>query len=113
MVDRITPATARRIAPLVADMTGFEDAWPVVAEPFRQWVIEDHFPLGRPRWEDVGALMVADVASLRDDEAALPERRAFDAGLSLGSPPDVETIADAMADAEFRRTSSAACGARI
>src|SRR5439155_23060138 len=30
--------------------------WPVVCEPFRQWVVEDRFAAGRPRWEDVGVL---------------------------------------------------------
>ena len=37
-------------------MAGIEDGWPVVGEPFRQWVIEDAFAAGRPAWEDVGAL---------------------------------------------------------
>jgi mannitol 2-dehydrogenase len=40
----------------LADSTGIEDGWPVVAEPFRQWVCEDRFAAGRPPWEDVGAL---------------------------------------------------------
>src|SRR4029453_4184696 len=30
--------------------------WPVVCEPFRQWVVEDRFAAGRPRWEDAGVL---------------------------------------------------------
>jgi mannitol 2-dehydrogenase len=45
----------------VRDRFGVEDAWPVVAEPFRQWVVEDHFTLGRPAWERVGAQMTPDV----------------------------------------------------
>jgi len=40
---------------------GVEDAWPVVCEPFTQWVIEDDFPAGRPPWEEVGVQMVDDV----------------------------------------------------
>jgi mannitol 2-dehydrogenase len=40
---------------------GVDDAWPVVAEPFRQWVIEDRFAAGRPRFEDAGALFADDV----------------------------------------------------
>jgi mannitol 2-dehydrogenase len=35
---------------------GVDDGWPVVCEPFRQWVIEDGFAEGRPRWEDAGVL---------------------------------------------------------
>jgi mannitol 2-dehydrogenase len=38
-----------------------EDRWPVVCEPFTQWVLEDRFPLGRPPFEDVGVQVVADV----------------------------------------------------
>jgi mannitol 2-dehydrogenase len=56
MVDRITPVTAPADLQWLHDTHGIEDRWPVVAEPFRQWVMEDEFSGGRPRWEDVGAL---------------------------------------------------------
>ncbi len=56
MVDRITPATSDDDRAWLVDAVGIEDRWPVVAEPFRQWVIEDEFASGRPRWEDVGVL---------------------------------------------------------
>jgi mannitol 2-dehydrogenase len=56
MVDRITPATADADREWLRDTAGIDDRWPVVAEPFRQWVMEDDFAGGRPRWEDVGAL---------------------------------------------------------
>jgi mannitol 2-dehydrogenase len=56
MVDRITPATSDADRAWLLEKYGVEDRWPVVAEPFRQWVIEDEFANGRPRWEDVGAL---------------------------------------------------------
>jgi fructuronate reductase len=62
MVDRIVPATTDEDRAGVAAALGLADAWPVVAEPFSQWVIEDHFPLGRPRWEIAGATFVPDVA---------------------------------------------------
>ncbi len=61
MVDRITPQTTDADVAEVAERYGIADAWPVVAEPFTQWVIEDHFPLGRPAWERVGAQLVEDV----------------------------------------------------
>lgn len=61
MVDRITPMTTPKdIAALKADH-GIEDAWPVVAEPFTQWVVEDKFPAGRPPLEEVGVQVVDDV----------------------------------------------------
>jgi mannitol 2-dehydrogenase len=61
MVDRITPATTDEHRALLRAEFGLADAWPVTAEPFLQWVIEDHFPGGRPAWETVGAQMTTDV----------------------------------------------------
>jgi len=62
MVDRTTPVTGDAERALVRDAFGIDDAWPVVCEPFAQWVFEDRFPLGRPEWERVGAQPVDDVA---------------------------------------------------
>ena len=61
MVDRITPRTTRADVAELQRALGVEDAWPVVCEPFTQWVIEDDFPAGRPPWEEVGVQMVDDV----------------------------------------------------
>ena len=61
MVDRITPATTDELRALVSEKFGIEDGWPVMTEPFKQWVIEDHFVQGRPKWEQVGAQMTTDV----------------------------------------------------
>jgi mannitol 2-dehydrogenase len=62
MVDRITPATSAREKQLLADNFGIEDNWPVFCEGFRQWVLEDNFPAGRPALEKVGVQFVDDVA---------------------------------------------------
>ncbi len=56
MVDRITPATSDADRAWLVETVGIQDRWPVVAEPFRQWVVEDNFVSGRPRWEDVGVM---------------------------------------------------------
>ena len=61
MVDRITPVTTDDDRAMVAERFGVDDAWPVVAEPFTQWVIEDRFTNGRPPYEEVGAQLVDDV----------------------------------------------------
>src|SRR5690606_2692724 len=53
MVDRITPATGPRERAM-ARAFGLDDPVPVTCEPFRQWVVEDHFPAGRPALEKVG-----------------------------------------------------------
>ena len=55
MVDRITPATTDADRDWLRATWGVADAWPVVCEPFRQWVLEDAFAAGRPPWEAVGA----------------------------------------------------------
>jgi mannitol 2-dehydrogenase len=62
MVDRITPATGDREIGILAGEFGIEDAWPVFCEDFKQWVLEDKFPAGRPALEDVGVTFVEDVA---------------------------------------------------
>lgn len=61
MVDRITPATGARERQLLAADFGIEDQWPVFCEEFKQWVLEDNFPLGRPALEKVGVTFVKDV----------------------------------------------------
>ena len=62
MVDRIVPATSDVDREMIATRLGMRDAWPVVAEPFFQWVIEDRFPMGRPEWERAGVEFAIDVA---------------------------------------------------
>ena len=62
MVDRITPATSPQDIADLKERTGIDDAWPVMCEPYKHWVIEDDFVDGqRPAWERVGALLVPDV----------------------------------------------------
>jgi D-arabinitol 4-dehydrogenase len=61
MVDRITPRPTRELAARVKQATGRDDAAPVMAESFIQWVIEDRFAAGRPAWETVGVQLVDSV----------------------------------------------------
>ncbi|KAA0011147.1 mannitol dehydrogenase family protein [Billgrantia pellis] len=61
MVDRITPVTAGADVEELAQHFGIDDAWPVVCEPFSQWVLEDRFISGRPPVEQVGVQVVEDV----------------------------------------------------
>lgn len=61
MVDRITPVTTDDDRAQISERFGVEDAWPVVCEPFTQWVLEDDFSLGRPPFEEVGVQVVEDV----------------------------------------------------
>jgi mannitol 2-dehydrogenase len=61
MVDRITPVTAPADISNLEVQHGIADAWPVVCETFRQWIVEDNFTMGRPAWEKVGVQFVSDV----------------------------------------------------
>jgi fructuronate reductase/mannitol 2-dehydrogenase len=61
MVDRITPQTAPEERAALARRYGIDDRWPVVTEPFAQWVIEDTFCNGRPPLDQVGVRYVRDV----------------------------------------------------
>jgi mannitol 2-dehydrogenase len=61
MVDRITPVTTDADRAEVTERFGIEDQWPVVCEPFTQWVLEDAFTAGRPPYEGVGVQVVDDV----------------------------------------------------
>jgi fructuronate reductase len=60
MVDRIVPASTAETLAVAERALGFRDLAAVSAEPYRQWVIEDDFPGGRPAWERAGAVLTAD-----------------------------------------------------
>ncbi len=101
VVDRIVPATTAADRATTAGL-GYRDAWPVVAEPFSQWVIEDRFVAGRPSWEEAGAQMVTDARPFE-----LTKLRALNGAHSalayLGAVAGLETVADAMAEPALAR----------
>lgn len=45
----------------IAETFGVEDQWPVAAEPFTAWFLEDEFTSGRPPLENAGVNLVPDV----------------------------------------------------
>jgi mannitol 2-dehydrogenase len=96
MVDRITPVTADADRAWLRETTGIVDRWPVVAEPFRQWVLEDDFGAGRPPWEDVGAVFTD-----RIGDWELYKLRLLNAGHSciayLSALADIAFVHEAMA----------------
>jgi fructuronate reductase len=69
MVDRIVPASTAATLERARSRLGLVDLAAVEAEPFRQWVIEDDFPGGRPAWDRAGADLCASA-----DEVAGYER---------------------------------------
>ena len=60
MVDRIVPRTTSADRERISAHLGLRDVWPVVGEPFFDWVIEDRFAAGRPEWQHGGARFVTD-----------------------------------------------------
>ena len=102
MVDRITPATTDADRALVRDSFGIEDAWPVVTEPFRQWVIEDHFCDGRPPFEKVGVQMTPDVHPYETMKIRLLNASHSAMGY-LGYLAGYTYIYEIMADPQFRK----------
>ncbi len=101
MVDRMVPATTDADLAAVERELGLRDEAAVVAEPFKQWVIEDNFAAGRPRWEDAGALFSNDVAAW--ESAKLRLLNASHSMLAyLGLAAGKATIADAVGVDAFR-----------
>ncbi len=98
MVDRIVPATTKADRARVSAALGMEDAWPVVAEPFLQWVVEDRFTAGRPDLEAHGATMVSDVAPFEAMKLRMLNA-AHSAIACLGLLAGDATVADAVRDA--------------
>jgi mannitol 2-dehydrogenase len=61
MVDRITPGTTDADRAEIRERFGIEDQWPVVCEPYTQWVLQDAFTAGRPPYEQAGVQVVDQV----------------------------------------------------
>jgi len=101
MVDRITPATAQADRDWLLAAAGIFDRWPVVAEPFRQWVMEDDFAGGRPAWDAVGAVFTD-----RIHDWELYKLRFLNAGHSciayLSALAGIEFVHEAMATPVIR-----------
>jgi fructuronate reductase len=102
MVDRIVPETTDADRTEVAAALHVRDAWPVMTEPFTQWVVEDRFPAGRPDLAAAGVTLVSDVKPFE-----LMKLRLLNASHSalayLGYLAGYETISATMADPHFAR----------
>ena len=101
MIDRIVPATTDADKAAIAGRLGLADAWPVVTEPFSQWVIEDRFGLGRPDWAAAGATFVTDVKPFEEMKLRLLNG-SHSTMAYLGYLAGYETVADTIADAGVR-----------
>lgn len=95
MVDRIVPASTPDTLATAATELGVVDLAAVAAEPYRQWVIEDRFPAGRPTWEAAGAVLTDD-ASPWERLKLRTLNGVHSATAYLGALAGRETIAEAL-----------------
>lgn len=102
MVDRITPTTTDAHRQQLLAEYEIEDRWPVVCEPFCQWVLEDRFCNGRPAWETVGVQFTDDVAPYEKMKIGLLNGGHF-AMAYLGLLSGYEFSCEAMQDSLLRR----------
>lgn len=101
MVDRIAPSVTDADRDEAFGLLGLRDEALVVAEPFKQWVIEDRFAGPRPAWEKVGAILTGDVAPY--ERAKLRILNATHSVLAYaGALKGYATIAEAVADDALR-----------
>lgn len=102
MVDRITPATTDADRLWLAEEHGVVDRWPVVTEPFRQWVVEDEFGGQRLPLDELDVIVTADVVPYE-----LMKLRLLNAGHSclayLAALDEIDTVDAALADPHIRR----------
>jgi len=101
MIDLIVPATTDADRARVSQSLGVEDAWPVMTEPFCQWVVEDRFPTGRPAWEKFGVTMVEDVSPYEEMKLRLLNG-AHSATAYLGLLTGHDTVAKSFGDPAIR-----------
>ncbi|KRR15331.1 mannitol dehydrogenase [Bradyrhizobium jicamae] len=100
MVDRIVPETTEADRSAVSSALGMTDAWPVVTEPFTQWIVEDRFPGGRPDFAAAGVQLVSDVTPFEHMKLRLLNA-SHSALAYLGYLAGHETIAATMTDERF------------
>lgn len=100
-IDRITPATTEELVADVARQTGYEDAVPVVTEPFSSWVIQGEFPAGRPAWENAGVEFVEDIDTFERRKLWLLNG-AHSLLAYAGQLKGYETVDEAIGDIELR-----------
>jgi fructuronate reductase/mannitol 2-dehydrogenase len=101
MVDRITPETTPEMQQELARQYGLEDRWPVITEPFSQWVVEDSFVGGRPPLDRVGVQFVPDVLPYEIMKTRLLNGAHCALG-HLGYLAGLRTTDEAMADPRLR-----------
>ena len=100
MVDRIVPETTDADRAAISSALGMTDAWPVITEPFTQWIVEDRFSAGRPDFAAAGVQLVSDVTPFEHMKLRLLNA-SHSALAYLGYLAGYETIAATMTNDRF------------
>ncbi len=101
MVDRIVPATTDADRDTISTALGVRDAWPVVAEPYFRFVIEDRFPHGRPALERSGVEFVSNVEPYEHMKLRMLNG-SHSAIAAIGQIAGLATVADAWGEKTVR-----------
>ncbi|MGK9042883.1 mannitol dehydrogenase family protein [Rhizobium sp. SA279] len=101
MVDRIVPATTDADREAISTALGLSDAWPVVAEPYFRFVIEDRFPHGRPALEKSGVEFVGNVEPYEHMKLRMLNG-SHSAIAAIGQIAGLATVADAWGEKPVR-----------
>lgn len=103
MLDRIVPRTEDGDRERIARRLGVEDAWPVVGEPYLNWVIEDKFAAGRPAWETQGGATFVRSAAPYERLKLRMADGPHSALAYLGAAMGKATVAEALEEPALRR----------
>ncbi|WP_339653483.1 mannitol dehydrogenase family protein [Flavobacterium frigidarium] len=100
MVDRINPITSSQDRNTLKEDFSIDDQWPVIVEPFSQWVIEDKFVHETPAWERVGVHYTDAIAPYENLKLKLLNASHTILGI-LGTLNGYKTVYEATSDDDF------------
>lgn len=100
MVDRINPITSSQDRNTLKEDFSIDDQWPVIVEPFSQWVIEDKFVHETPAWERVGVQYTDSIAPYENLKLKLLNASHTILGI-LGTLHGYKTVYEATNDDDF------------
>ena len=100
MVDRINPITSSIDRNALKQDFAIDDQWPVIVEPYSQWVIENKFVHETPAWEQVGVQYTDAIGPFENLKLQLLNASHTILGI-LGSLHGYKTVYEAASDVDF------------
>ena len=106
MVDRITPATTEETVETFAEYVQDKDSrcqWPVIAEDFTQWVLEDNFVAGHPSFEQFEDIHFVDNVAPYEDMKLRLLNGSHTAMAYMSRLAGLTNVDEAMKDSDIER----------